>query len=293
MVSFKRTIFQAPLFFACAWQLIACGHTGTEKGMLEMQDTITRLQRDRDTLEPSAALESSSSSPNATKSVPPKPSAPKVAVVRIAPEEEDESEPPDAPRPVIKITGQGGPAPTRRGTKRSSRDNMGRAEDKIDVQEPPGSDAADTPNLGRAPVPGDSTQSTAPASGAKEPSAFDPLAKKAYDEALSMVYGKRFDEALEAFAAFLVKWPDHPNADNAHYWRGECYFAKGEFAKAAEQFSGVVTQFPLGNKVPDALLKLAAARTKLGQTSEAKEALAKLQREYPRSEAARKAKSNP
>jgi len=65
--------------------------------------------------------------------------------------------------------------------------------------------------------------------------AFDPAAKTAYDHALALAMSKKYDEALDAFAAFLVKWPDHPNADNATYWRGECYFAKGDYAHAAEQ----------------------------------------------------------
>jgi tol-pal system protein YbgF len=114
------------------------------------------------------------------------------------------------------------------------------------------------------------------------------MARRAYDDALAMVYAKKYDAALDAFAGFLVKWPDHPNADNAHYWRGECYFAKGDFAQAEDQFRGVMLRFPMGNKVPDALLKLAITQDKLGKTAEATTTREKLRREYPRSEAARK-----
>jgi tol-pal system protein YbgF len=123
-------------------------------------------------------------------------------------------------------------------------------------------------------------------SGAPRPSALDPEAKRAYDAALSLVNQKQYGQALEAFAAFLVKWPDHPNADNATYWRGECYFAQGEYARAAEQFEGVLTRFPLGNKVPDALLKLGMSQDKLGNPQKAAQAYERLTREFPRSEAA-------
>jgi tol-pal system protein YbgF len=120
------------------------------------------------------------------------------------------------------------------------------------------------------------------------PSALDPNAKRDYDAALSLVTAKRYDEALDALAAFLVRYPDHPYADNALFWRGECYFAKGDYLHASEQFEGVVTRFPAGNKAPDALLKLGISRMKLGDPAKAKEIFDRLAQTYPQSEAARR-----
>ena len=124
-------------------------------------------------------------------------------------------------------------------------------------------------------------------------SALDPDAKRAYDAALALVGARRYPEALDAFAAFLVRWPDHPNADNAMYWRGESYFAQGELGRAAEQFEGVVARFPLGNKVPDSLLKLGICQQRLKNPAGARAQFSRLQREYPRSEAARRVPSLP
>ena len=124
-------------------------------------------------------------------------------------------------------------------------------------------------------------------------SALDPDAKRAYDAALALVGARRYPEALDAFAAFLVRWPDHPNADNAMYWRGESYFAEGELGRAAEQFEGVVARFPLGNKVPDSLLKLGICQQRLKNPAAARAQFSRLQREYPRSEAARRVPSLP
>jgi tol-pal system protein YbgF len=118
--------------------------------------------------------------------------------------------------------------------------------------------------------------------------ALDPEAKPAYDAALVLVNAKRFTEALDAFAAFLVKWPDHPYANNAMYWRGECYFARGEYQRASEQFDGVLTRFPAGSKVPDALLKLGMSYQKLGNPAKAKECFDRLAQQYADSEAARR-----
>jgi tol-pal system protein YbgF len=168
-----------------------------------------------------------------------------------------------SPRPVIRVLGSG---IVRRG---------GRGpEDRIEETLP------DEPAEGRVGPP--------IVVGAPPSSALDPNAKKAYDAALAMVNAHDFDHALDAFAAFIVKWPDHPNADNAMYWRGECYFAKGEFVRAAEEFDGAVKRFPLGNKVPDCLLKLGICQQKLGNQPRAKVYFDRLAHDFPRSEAARR-----
>lgn len=114
-------------------------------------------------------------------------------------------------------------------------------------------------------------------------------AKRAYDAALSMVKAKQYDKALEAFSGFLVRYPDHPNADNALYWRGECFYGKGDYARAAEQFEGVIARFPYGNKVPDALLKLGLCQKRLGADAKAHQTFSQLQTQYPKSDAARQA----
>jgi TolA-binding protein len=53
-------------------------------------------------------------------------------------------------------------------------------------------------------------------------------AQKEYDQALELARAKSYDKAIEGFTGFLARYPDHPNADNATYWRGEAYLGKGE-----------------------------------------------------------------
>jgi tol-pal system protein YbgF len=122
---------------------------------------------------------------------------------------------------------------------------------------------------------------------ASRPSALDEDAKHTYDAALALVNGKHYPEALEALAGFLVRWPDHPNADNAMYWRGECYFAQGDYTNAANELDGLIARFPLGNKAPDALLKLGLSELRLGDTTLARQRFDHLRREFPHSEAAK------
>lgn len=143
-------------------------------------------------------------------------------------------------------------------------------------------------NFDEEPAPPPPPPAGARGGNAPKSSALDPEAKRSYDAALSFVNSKQYPQALEALAAFLVKWPDHPYADNAMYWRGESFYAQGDFSKAAEQFDGLLARFPVGNKVPDALLKLGLCNQKLGSSQKAKSYFERLSREFPRSEAARR-----
>jgi tol-pal system protein YbgF len=174
------------------------------------------------------------------------------------------------PRPVIRISGSGNEATIT--DEKGRRIKRGGHVEHIEETLPP--DGAVSPAIREG--------------GGPRPSALDGDAKRAYDAALGLVMSKRYPEALDAFAGFLVRWPDHPNADNAMFWRGECYFAQGEYARAAEQYEGVLARFPQGNKVPDALLTLGMARQKLGNAPAAHEAFEKLRHDHPRSEAVRR-----
>jgi tol-pal system protein YbgF len=138
----------------------------------------------------------------------------------------------------------------------------------------------------------DESAAQQPTDRTPRPSALNPEARKAYESALALVNSKHYAQALDAFAAFLLKYPDHPYVVNAMYWRGECYYAQGDYVRAAEQFEGVVARFPLGGKTPDALLKLGLCQLKLGNPPKAQTYFDKLSSEWPRSDAARRIPSS-
>ncbi|MBI5518252.1 MAG: tetratricopeptide repeat protein [Deltaproteobacteria bacterium] len=117
---------------------------------------------------------------------------------------------------------------------------------------------------------------------------LDPRALPAYEGALALVREGRCEDALGAFSAFLVRYPDHPHADNAMYWRGECFLQRGETQRAIAEFEGLLARFPAGNKVPDALYKLALSRRRQGDSAGADEAARRLLEEHPDSEPARR-----
>jgi tol-pal system protein YbgF len=113
-------------------------------------------------------------------------------------------------------------------------------------------------------------------------------ASREYEAAIDLVKKKQYDKALEAFDGFLSRYPGDANSDNAMYWRGECYYAKGDYARAIEQFEGLISRYPNGNKVPDAMLKLGLSQNRVGEREKAKQTFSELRRAHPRSEAAKK-----
>lgn len=156
-----------------------------------------------------------------------------------------------------------------------------------------GDDSANRPLLKLGPR--GQIEQTDPDDGAPRPalkkgklSAPDAAALVDYEQAQKLVGGKKWQAALDAFAGFLLRYPDHAYAPNAFYWRGECYYALGDFGSAKAQFEGLLSRFPVAAKVPDALLKLGLSERKLGSMAKAKAAFDRLKREYPLSEAAKK-----
>jgi tol-pal system protein YbgF len=244
-----------------AYHLVACARSAEERQLDEMRATIDEVQAERDEAErdmmaASAAERQAAIPPRApgasgAPGVPPPPVVPLGAEgAETGPEGDSPDTEDPTPRPTLRIVG----AP-RAGRWREDQVERSDVETSVD---------------------------------AERPSALDPEAKRAYAAAIALVGEHQYDRALDELAAFLVKYPDHPYADNAMYWRGECYFAKGDYLHAAEQFEGTVTRFPGGNKAPDALLKMGMSHMKLGNPTKAKECFDRLAQTYPRSEAARR-----
>jgi len=132
--------------------------------------------------------------------------------------------------------------------------------------------------------PDDSIKKKPKVGGAK----IDPQAAVDYDAAMELVKAKKLKQALDAFAGFIVRYPDHMYVANATYWRGECYYSLNDFASAVAQFDGLLARFPASAKVPDALLKLGMSQKKLGSPTKAKVAFDRLRKEFPLTDAAKK-----
>jgi tol-pal system protein YbgF len=241
-----------------------CDHQGEEKQLNEMNATIEEVVHDRDEAEKDMMATSIANPRVPASGRTPAPALSSIESVDLGGAGEAQGQTPDeespdtedpTPRPTIRVLG--------------------------------------TPRAGRGAWRDDQTQVADDGSGSPRSSALDPQAKPAYDAAFALVRARQYDQALDALASFLVKWPDHPYANNAMYWRGEAYFARGEYARASEQFEGVLARYPGGNKVPDALLKLGLCAQKAGDPAKAKSYFDRLTQQYPQSEAARRIPSAP
>jgi tol-pal system protein YbgF len=116
--------------------------------------------------------------------------------------------------------------------------------------------------------------------------ALDVQASRDYEKAMDLIGRKRYEEALEALAGFLVRYPGHGNAAQAMFWRGECYYLMGNDVRAAEQFEGVIARFPNGNNAADALLRLGMSQRRMGERDKAARTFERLRKSHPGSDAA-------
>jgi len=243
-----------------------CAHpdVAADKHFAELREQVSRMQAEQDkadqrlgSLEIAVADDRRARDERAAAAKGSEHAAAPARVVQLGGSGDADSEDPADPsaRPEIRLSGPPGAA---------SRGSRGKAARRDDVELP-------------------SIRSDAP-----RPSALDPDAKKAYESALAQVQNRQFDRGLEGLAAFLVRWPDHPYAENAMYWRGEAYYGKGEYLRAAEQFEAVLARFGGGAKGADALLKLGLCHDRLGASERAREYWDRLKNEYPKSEAAKR-----
>ncbi len=136
-----------------------------------------------------------------------------------------------------------------------------------------------------APAPGD-TVGTAP------PASPGPAQTKAiYDAAYLDLNRGNYSLALLEFRDFLSKAPDSELADNAQYWIGECYYAQRDFKTAITEFSKVESDYPKGDKVPAAMLKVAYSQLQLDDRAAARASMRDLIRRFPKSDEATQARA--
>jgi tol-pal system protein YbgF len=124
----------------------------------------------------------------------------------------------------------------------------------------------------------------APAPAPARPAGTD---QQNYQAAFELIQGRKYEEAGDAFAAFLTGFPTSPLADNAQYWLAETYYVRGQFQPALGEFQKVLDQYPQSAKMPDALLKVGYCQAELGNRDAARTALQQVVRQFPDTTAAR------
>lgn len=108
-----------------------------------------------------------------------------------------------------------------------------------------------------------------------------------YQAAFELLKQQQYEDAAAAFNQFLATYPESQLADNAQYWLAESYYVTGQFEEALDEFSVVINDHPQSSKVADALLKMGYCNYELERWDAARDALQRVQEEFPETTAAR------
>jgi tol-pal system protein YbgF len=113
----------------------------------------------------------------------------------------------------------------------------------------------------------------------------------AYKTARSSWSRSEWEPCVDQLGEFLQTYPSSVYADDAAYWRADCYFQQGNFKKAILRFDDVVARYPNGNKAADALYREGEALLRLGSAynTAARKAFERVLAEYPDSDRAAEA----
>lgn len=112
-----------------------------------------------------------------------------------------------------------------------------------------------------------------------------------YAAALAQMRAGEHGQAVLDFLDLIAKFPGHPLTAHAQYWIGEAYYLQRDFRQALLEFQRVIAQDGRGSRAADALLKIGLCYRALEEPLRAREAWEQLVQEFPRSEAARKART--
>ncbi len=156
----------------------------------------------------------------------------------------------------------------------------------------PAPQAQPTANQPAAPAPESASSETTPGSPVSPPA--DPAREQAdYDAAYAWLHPskRRYKDAIAAFKAFLVKYPQGDLADNALYWLGESHYVIQDNKSALAYFDRLLEEFPQSDKVPGALLKKGYILDAMGKRDAARKMLQQVLDKYPSSSVARMAQA--
>lgn len=117
-----------------------------------------------------------------------------------------------------------------------------------------------------------------------EAAAADPQVE--FDAAAKLLADGANGEAIQAFEAFIDKFPDAPQTAEAHYRLGEAYYNRDEPALAARAYSVALKGWPKTKWAAEANLKLATSLANINRNPDACGAVAEFDKRYAASSSA-------
>lgn len=114
-----------------------------------------------------------------------------------------------------------------------------------------------------------------------KPDDYGLTSREQYDRAFQLLRESNFDEAETAFKNFIGKNPKDKLIDNAKYWLGETYYARGRFDAAAVAFADAYQAAPKGGKAADSLFKLGMALEGMNKREDACTTFVTVRTQFP------------
>ena len=102
-----------------------------------------------------------------------------------------------------------------------------------------------------------------------------------YDHAFELLRASNFEGAENGFKGFITKNPQDKLIDNAKYWLGETYYARGHFDAAAVAFADAYQTAPQGTKAADSLFKLGMSLEGLNKHDDACTTFSEIKNKFP------------
>jgi tol-pal system protein YbgF len=149
---------------------------------------------------------------------------------------------------------------------------------------PPGSPV--DPNAPPGPTPGSTPGQTAP------PVTLAPgmAPQRLFDTAMSDYSVGQWALCIEGFETYLRGFGRTDLADDAQFYIGECQQRENKLTEAIDAYNRVISNYPRGDRVPDAYYKRGIVLSEQGQTDRARESFEILMKQFPDTDMARLAK---
>lgn len=109
----------------------------------------------------------------------------------------------------------------------------------------------------------------------------------AYDAAVGQFRSNDFRNAINAFSAFVARYPQSVYTAAAQFWLGSSYYAVKDFTSAVTAQLYLLEHFPESPRIPDALLNIASSQIELNDRKNARNTLNRIVKDFPNTDQAR------
>jgi tol-pal system protein YbgF len=99
----------------------------------------------------------------------------------------------------------------------------------------------------------------------------------------------RYNDALEIYKRLVQTYPTHARADDAQYFRGQCYTNLKDYDNAIAQYQQLVQKYPDSDLADDGLYFAGLAAQQLKNCTEARTYLGLIKTKYPKSNVSKQA----